>query len=183
MDLGELVLTAAPGAILGAVAGGLVAELRGRRAEAREEARRVRDRAQDWDLKRLTDTRGQLLLQVASTEAHHRGDIDREAELDRELDRRPFPDNDIRILGGRAQEVMTQLYRFSSFHGSELEVSHARRELEDLVWRVIGDLRDRVERGERLELVEISLEAFPPDVRRRFVRTDRTSIDRQMSPR
>ena len=176
MDLGELVLTAAPGAILGAVAGGLVAEIRGRRAEAREEARRTRDRAREWDLKRIADTRGQLHLHVATTDAHHRGDADREANLERELDRRLYPDNDVRILGDRAQEVMTQLYRFSAFHGTELEVSHAARELEDLVWRVTGDLRDRVERGERLELVEISLDAFPPDVRRAF-RPDRSDLD------
>jgi hypothetical protein len=182
MDLLELVATAAPGALLGAIAGGLVAEVRGRRAEAREEERQARDRAREWDLKRIADTRGQLHLQVAATEAHHRGDAEREAELDRELGVRRFPDNDIRILGDRAQAVMTQLYRFSSFQGDELDVLHAARELEDLIWRVTGELRDRVEAGEPLRLVEISLEAFPDDVRRRFVSRDRTSIDHQMSP-
>lgn len=35
MDVVELVAAAAPGAILGAIAGGVVAEVRGRRAEAR----------------------------------------------------------------------------------------------------------------------------------------------------
>jgi len=169
MDLGELVLTAAPGAILGAVAGGLVAELRGRRAEAREDARRARDRVRERDLKRIADTRGQMHLNIAEVAAHHRGEVDRQAEINRELDRQPYPDNDFRILGDQGQAIMTELLRFSSLQGDQLDVMHASSDLEDLVWRVTGELRDRVERGEPLKPVDVTLEGSPDDVRRRFV--------------
>jgi hypothetical protein len=111
MDVVELVAAAAPSAILGAIAGGLVAEVRGRRAEAREERRRARDRAREWDLKRIADTRAQFGLNIRSLIAHARGEAEGEAALDREIDCHPFPDNDIRIFGAHGQSLMTDLYR------------------------------------------------------------------------
>lgn len=182
MDLAELAAAAAPGAIFGAIAGGVVAEVRGRRAEAREDARRARDRQRDHDLKRIADTRGQLHLNIASVAAHHRGDAKREAELDRDLDRLSFPDNDIRVLGREGQSIYTELLRFSGLQGDNLDVMHAETDLQDLVWRVTNDLRDRVERGEKLELVDLTLEGFPDDVRRRLVPRSTRPMDLLVKP-
>jgi len=64
---------------------------------------------------------------------------------------------------------MTDLYRLASHGGDGHEAYKAARVLEDRVWSVCQALRDRVERGEPLELGAITLEGFPDDVRRRFV--------------
>jgi hypothetical protein len=177
MDLVDLAVSAAPGAILGALTGGIVAELRGHRAEAREGRRRARDRARDWDLKRIADTRGQFGLEIRRLSANLRGDRETEAELAREMDRVPFPDNDVRILGAEAHPIMADLFRLSSLHGDEREVRAAADHLDDRVWSVTNELRDRAQRDETLELVELTLAGFPEDVRRRFVSRGPTAAE------